>query len=75
VKKQETYKWIKIGGMLSFLPIILAAGPLFGYFTGSFLKEKFGLPEYILFICIGIGFLASIKEVIRIIKIVSKIEK
>jgi hypothetical protein len=66
--KPEVYKWIRTAGLLSFIPFVLASGPLAGYFLGDFLVKKLGLPQYILYISITAGFLASIHETIRIIK-------
>jgi len=74
MQKEEFYKRIKIAGMVSFIPLMLAAGPLVGYLAGDYLEKRFGLA-HILFICIGLGFAASITEVIRIIRLVTKITK
>ncbi len=60
--------------MISFIPLILAAGPITAYFVGDFLEKRFGFPHYVLFIAITIGALASILEVIRIIRQVLRIE-
>ena len=71
----KVYKWIKIGGLLSFIPVIMAAGPLGGYFSADYLVHRFGLPGYISPIFITIGFIASARETIRIIKLAIKAEK
>jgi len=73
--KEELYSWIKIVGMVSFIPIILAAGPVTAYFAGDYLVKTFKLGSYVLYIAIAIGTLASIFEVVRIVKLVVKIEK
>lgn len=73
-KKKDIYKRIKIAGLLSFLPIVLAAGPLGGYILGDFLEKKFSLPPYTHIICIGIGFLGSLRETIRIIRVALQTE-
>lgn len=67
--KSEVYRWIKIGGIISFVPMILAAGPLSGYFIGDYFEKKFGAPAFVLFLCIGVGFAASIMEVVKIIRL------
>jgi len=72
-KKEELYKWIKACGFISFIPFMLAAGPLCGFFIGSFLKKNLGLGDYIIFIFITIGFAAGFIETIKIIKRVTKI--
>ncbi len=71
----EFYKWIKIAGMISFIPVVLAAGIFSGYFVGEFLIRKTGVPAFILPLCIIIGTLASVIEVARIIRLVIKAEK
>jgi len=71
----KVYKWIKIGGLLSFIPVIMAAGPLAGWFFADFLEKRFGFPDFTAVICITIGFIASIRETIRIIRIALKTEK
>lgn len=72
MQKEDFYKRVKIAGMVAFIPIMLAAGPFAGYFTGDYLAKKTGL-SYIIYICIGLGFMASIMEIARIIRIVTKI--
>lgn len=74
-KKAKTYKWIRIGGLLSFIPIILAAGPMAGYFLADYLKARFGLPSYAYAICVTIGFIVSARETIRVIRLALRTEK
>ncbi|MFA6079202.1 MAG: AtpZ/AtpI family protein [Candidatus Omnitrophota bacterium] len=74
MSNKEIYNRIKIAGLLSFIPIVLAAGPLGGYVLGDFLEKKFSLPSYTHIICIGIGFIGSIRETIRIIGIALRSE-
>ena len=66
--RSDFYRWVKIGGLLSFLPFVLAAGPLFGYILGNYLEKRFGLPAYTSIIVITIGFVASVRETVRIVK-------
>lgn len=74
-KKAEFYRWVKVAGLLFFIPLILAAGPLTGYFIGNYLEKKFGFAPYISLISITLGFVASAREIIRIINIMIKEEK
>jgi F0F1-type ATP synthase assembly protein I len=71
---KEAYKRIKIAGMISFIPIALAAGPLSGYVVGRYLEKKFSIGPAVIFISVIIGFIAGITETTRIIKLVSKID-
>ena len=72
---KDFYKRIKIAGMISYIPIVLAASPLCSFFLGEYLQKKFNLPSYILIIFIALGFVVGIRESIRIIRLVVKIEK
>ena len=74
VDKKEIYKRIKIAGMVSYIPIILAAVPLGSFFLGEYLQNKFHLPFYFLVFCVALGVIIGIKESARIIKLVWKIE-
>ena len=73
-QKEDLYKRIKIAGMISFIPMVLAAGPLGGYIIGTYIKNKFNLSSVVLYISIGIGFIASITEAVRIIRLVLKVD-
>jgi hypothetical protein len=70
----KVYKWIRIGGLLSFIPVVMATGPLGGYFLADYLEKKFGLPDFTSVICIIVGFVASTRETIKIIKLALKAE-
>jgi len=72
---KDLYKGIKIAGMISYIPIMLAVSPLAGFFLGEYLQKKFNLPFYVLIICIGVGIVVGIRESIRIIRLVSRIDK
>ena len=71
-KKADFYKWTKIWGLLSFVPVVLAAGPLAGYFLGDYLEKKIGYAPYLSLIFMAFGFFTSIREIIKILKLVQK---
>ena len=71
----KVYKWIKIGGLLSFIPIAMAAGPLAGYFIADYLEKKFAFPNFTSAICIIVGFIASVMETVKIIRMALKTEE
>ena len=75
MEKPKIYKWIKLLGFLMFIPMILLAGPLSGYIVGDFLVKKFKISGYATFIFIGVGFLASLVETVRIIRLAIKTEE
>ena len=71
--KKNFYKWVRLGGLLSIIPLILVCGPAAGYLAGDFLVKYFKLPSYVLIICVMLGLAAGLKETIRVIKISLKI--
>ncbi len=71
-KKADFYKWTKIWGLISFVPVVLAAGPLAGYFLGDYLEKKIGHAPYLSLVCLALGFFTSIREIIKILKLVQK---
>jgi len=73
--KTEIYKRIKITGMLSLIPLILACSLFGGYFLGSYLQAKFELPFQTVFICIMMGLLAAVIEIVKIIKTAIRLGK
>lgn len=74
-KKTETYKWIKIAGILSFIPFVLASGPIAGFFLGDICQKKFNTPPYLTIIFVTVGFAGSVMETIRIIKVALRSDK
>ena len=74
--KKELYRWIKIAGILSFIPFVLLGGALFGYLGGDYLEKKIAVAPLIAFpVCVALGMLVSAIEVIRIIKLAVKISE
>lgn len=74
--KKELYKRIKIAGILSFIPFVLMGGAFLGYIGGDYLEKKIvSAPFIVLPVCIAIGMLVSVIEVVRIIKLAVKINE
>ena len=72
-EKEKLYKRIKIAGMLSLIPLILSCSLFAGYYLGSWLKTKFGLSFWVVFVCIMLGLLIAVREIAKIIRIALKI--
>ena len=70
--KADLYRWVRVGAFLSIIPIVLAAGPMIGYIAGKFFADKFHLPAIVIFTFAAIGFAASARETIRIIRLALK---
>jgi len=75
MQKEDFYKGMKTVGFVSFIPFMLAAGPLSGYFIGTFLQKKFNLPYWVVLFGVVFGFLAAIIEIIKILKAISRVNK
>jgi MFS family permease len=73
--KKETYKRIKIAGLIFFIPFSTAIGPVIGYFVGDYLHKKFHFPLFVVFILIALGAISGFMETTRIIRLMTKIEK
>lgn len=69
------FRWIKLGGLLTLIPIVLATGPLAGYLAGEWLMLKLAFPRYTAIICVIIGFLAAMGETVKIIKAALKVSE
>ncbi|MFA5096037.1 MAG: AtpZ/AtpI family protein [Candidatus Omnitrophota bacterium] len=72
---KEFYKRIKIAGLISYIPVMLAAPALAGFFLGDYLQRRFNLPFYVLIIFVFLGLIIGIRESIRIIRLVLRIEE
>lgn len=75
LEKKAVYRRIKFYGFLSYIPVILAVGPLSAWALGDYLKKKFGLPDYVPQVFAGLGLIAAVMEIVRVIKLVSKVDK
>lgn len=68
MNKADLYRWIRVSGLLSLIPIVLAAGPLAGYVAGYYLTKLFNFPHYTGVVCAIIGFIAAVRETLTIIR-------
>lgn len=67
-KKAKKRRYVRQIGLLGTIPILIAVGPVIGFFIGGWLDEKLGTEPYLLVVFITLGFIASGKEIYRIIK-------
>lgn len=66
--KSEFFLRARQVGALTAVPMILALGPLIGYFAGSWIDRKFGSHPVGLIVLIILGFAASVRETVRMIR-------
>ncbi len=67
-------RWRQVG-LLTAVPMILAAGPLVGFFIGDWLDKKFHTAPWLMLVFLIFGFIAGVKETISLIKIAMKEDK
>ena len=67
-EKDTNWKQIKQLGVLTTVPIILLAGPAVGFFLGAWIDRKAHIYPWFTIIFIGLGFVASGREVVRLLK-------
>lgn len=60
-------------GLALSLPIDMAAGPVLGYFAGVFLRDRFGMPHFIVYIFLAAGFGAGVLNTVMIVRMMMKI--
>ena len=70
-KKVADWKELRQLGVLTTVPIILLAGPAVGFFVGSWIDRKSHIYPWFTIIFIGLGFVGSAREVVRLLKEVS----
>ena len=71
-KNDEKSEWIRQLGLLSTIPILMAVGPLVGYFIGKWLDNWAGTSPWLSVILLILGFVAAGKEIYNILRKVNK---
>lgn len=61
--KDKFYSNLRQASIYTVIPLILAVGPIIGYFIGNFLDKKLHTAPYLMILFIIFGFIASGKEV------------
>lgn len=61
-------KLVRSVGIVTTIPMVLIAGPLAGFWIGSWIDVRFGIDPWGKSILLLLGFVASLKQVIEIIK-------
>ena len=74
-RAKEFYRWIKVVGFTSFIPITLAAGPIGGYILGDILVRRFHGPHFLSVLFTLSGLVAGIWETSKIIRRLVQLEK
>ena len=69
------WKMMQIAGLAMAIPFEIAAGPFIGYFIGVYLKNRFGIHRYVVYLLILMGFIASIVNTVTIIQMMVRIDR
>jgi ATP synthase protein I len=64
----DKYKQARQIGLLTTIPMILAAAPLVGYFLGHWIDRRFGTEPWFTMILLAVGLVAGIRETILILR-------
>lgn len=67
-KQDDKYSSYRQIGILTTIPMLMAVGPILGYYIGNFLDGKLGTAPYLMVVFIFLGFAASGKGVYNLIK-------
>jgi hypothetical protein len=70
--KSEAYQFIKVAGLLSAVPVVLAGYALAGFFLGDYLCGRFHWPKFARVIAACAGMAAGAIETVRIIRLAMK---
>ncbi len=70
--KDAFYSQVKQLGVLTTIPIILLVGPLVGFGIGGWFDRKFQIYPWVTIIFVSLGFVASGREVARLLMQISK---
>ena len=66
------FKLARQMGIAVTIPMTLLAGPLVGWFAGSWLDGKFGTKPWFLVILLALGTIAGVRQTIKMIKDISR---
>ena len=74
-EKTPFYSQVKQLGILTTVPVILLVGPVVGYLAGSWLDRNFHIYPWLTIVLVLLGFVASGREVVRLLRSVLKSEE
>lgn len=59
-------------GLAMGIPMLMLAGPLTGFCMAWAMRRWLGWPEWVTYVMVLLGFVAGIRETIRVIQRISK---
>ena len=65
---EKDYRFVHQVGLLTMIPLMLLSGPLIGFLIGNYIDKRFGTAPWFMVLFVCLGFVASIRQTIAIIK-------
>lgn len=65
---EKNNRFIRQVGLLTTIPVMLLSGPLIGFLIGDYIDKRYGTTPWFMAICLVLGFVASIRQTINIIR-------
>ncbi|MBI2194168.1 MAG: AtpZ/AtpI family protein [Planctomycetes bacterium] len=72
--REDLYTGLRQAGVVMTIPMMLAAGPLLGFFAGQWLDRRLGTSWFSTVLAL-VGFAAGVNETIRVIRILQRDRK
>jgi ATP synthase protein I len=70
--KDKKSSYVRQIGLLGSIPMLMAVGPLVGYFVGEWIDDWLGTAPWFTTIFLILGFVAAGKEIYNIVRKVNK---
>ena len=67
-KEEKFYPSVRNLGIVITIPTVFAVGPIVGFFIGNWIDQKWNTDPWAMITFVLLGFVASVKQVIDIIK-------
>jgi len=70
--EDDRYAAMRRAGLLTTVPVLLAASPIIGFFMGRFLDNKLGTEPVFSIIFLILGFVAGAVQVARVVRLANR---
>lgn len=69
---EDRYSAIRQAGLLTTIPVLLAASPIIGFLIGRFIDRKLGTEPLFGAVFLILGFIAGAVQVTRVVRLAGK---
>jgi ATP synthase protein I len=70
--EDDRYRAVRRAGLLTTVPVLLAASPVIGFYIGRFVDGKFQTDPTFSIIFLILGFVAGAVQVARVVKLANR---